>query len=71
MTDFQAKQIMDFYREVRGKAGTLICQCECGQSRSAALAAAFLEYGIAVFANDAYFPNRSTYRKILAMLREE
>ena len=71
MTDLQARQIVDFYREVRGKAGTLICQCEQRQSRSATLAAAFLEYGIEVFANDAYFPNRSIYRKILAMLREE
>ena len=75
MTDEQAGEIAVFYKRVCGKVETLICQCEYGESRSAAIAAAFLEYsaqrGKAVFASDAYCPNMSIYHKVLAALREE
>ena len=72
LTDAQAYQIARFYNSVKGYDITLICQCEYGQSRSSALAAAFMEYeshdGINIFADDKYVPNKSVFRKILSLL---
>ncbi len=69
LSDEQAKQIADFYHSVCDKAEYLICQCEHGQSRSAAIAAAILEHrsrkGIAVFADDRYYPNKTIFKKVL------
>lgn len=46
----------------------IICQCEYGQSRSAACAAAILQYyyndGISIFADYRYYPNQLVYNKI-------
>lgn len=46
----------------------IVCQCEYGQSRSAACAAAILEHfchtGISVFADYRYCPNQMVYHKI-------
>lgn len=73
LTDEGAKQIAEFYNSVKDKAEILICQCEYGQSRSAALAAAFIEYesrnGIRIFADDRYVPNKSVFRKIYSLLK--
>lgn len=70
----QAKAIAEFYFFVCDKVDYLICQCEHGQSRSAAVAAAILEFrsrkGIAVFADDRYYPNKVVFRKVLKALRE-
>lgn len=67
----QARQMADFILET-GEAETLICQCEYGQSRSAAVAAAVLEYydgkGIQVFADARYCPNKYVFRKLLMAL---
>ena len=64
----------DFYFSVCDKADCLICQCEHGQSRSAAIAAAILEFrsrkGIEVFSDDRYYPNKVVFRKVLKALRE-
>ena len=53
----------------------LICQCEYGQSRSAACAAAIKEYydhsGIEIFADYRYYPNQMIFNKLLAALRNE
>ena len=72
LNDEQANQIADFYHNIASKTKILICQCEHGQSRSAAIAAAILEYrskkGIEVFANDKYYPNKYVFRKILNAL---
>lgn len=69
LSDEQARQIAKFYHLVRNHADVLICQCEHGQSRSAAIAAAILEYGsrsgINVFADDRYFPNKFIFKKVL------
>ncbi|MBQ8207522.1 MAG: hypothetical protein IJZ89_02170 [Clostridia bacterium] len=74
LSDEQAKQISDFYREVKDDVDIIICQCEHGQSRSAAIAAAILEYeykkGIDIFANDDYFPNKVIFRKVLKSLTD-
>ena len=59
LTDEQARQIAEFYFNIADKAEVLICQCEHGQSRSAAVAAAIKEYrtkdGINIFADDNYY----------------
>ena len=69
LNDKQAKQIAEFYAEVSDKVDILICQCEHGQSRSAAVAAAILEHrcgkGISVFADDRYYPNKNIFKKVL------
>lgn len=74
MTDKQAKQITEFYKKICDKAEVLICQCEHGQSRSAAVAAAILEYrcrkGIVVFAHDNYYPNKMVFNKVLAQFND-
>lgn len=53
----------------------IFCQCEYGQSRSAACAAAILEYyyhnGISVFADYRYYPNQLIYHKIKDALDQE
>ena len=53
----------------------LICQCEAGISRSAATAAAILEFyeqkGIRIFSDYRYIPNKIFYNNILSCLREE
>ncbi len=73
-TDSLAKEIADFYKNVADKAELLICQCEHGQSRSAAVAAAITEYrvkrGIDIFANDNYYPNKMVFRKVLEQLKK-
>lgn len=55
----------------------IICQCEYGQSRSAACAAAILEHyrktGISVFADYRYYPSQLIYNKVknaLDMIKE-
>lgn len=50
----------------------IICQCEYGQSRSSACAAAILEHysknGISVFADYRYYPNQLIYNKLKCAL---
>lgn len=72
-TDAQAQQIADFVFSVHDSTNKFICQCEYGQSRSAAVAAALMEYyyqsGIIVFSDARYYPNKFVYRKLLASLQ--
>jgi hypothetical protein len=72
LSDNQAQQIAEFYNEICGKVETIICQCEHGQSRSAAVAAAILEFrgrrGIRVFAHDNYYPNKAVFNKVFKQL---
>ena len=75
LTDEQAYQIASFYYDNQKRISTLICQCEHGQSRSAAVAAAILEFrdrrGIDVFSNDNYYPNKVVYRRVLKALKDQ
>lgn len=70
----QSNQISEFYKNIKGRIDILICQCEHGQSRSAAVAAAILEFeskrGIAVFSNDRYYPNKIVFRRVLKSLKQ-
>lgn len=72
LSNGQAEQLADFVLSLDDRS-TLICQCEFGQSRSAAVAAAVLEYrcrkGINVFADPHYYPNKFVFRKLLSALR--
>ena len=72
LSDTQAKEIADFYIRVKDSVDIVICQCEHGQSRSAAVAAAILEFGshsgIEIFADDRYYPNKVVYRKVYRAL---
>ncbi len=66
--DKLAHFIYDAYRE----KCTIICQCDYGQSRSAACAAAILQHfegrGIDIFADYRYYPNQLVYHKVLDAL---
>lgn len=50
----------------------ILCQCEYGQSRSAACAAAILEHfygnGISIFADYRYYPNQLVFHKVFDAL---
>ena len=74
LSDSQALQIASFYYDHKDTISTLICQCEHGQSRSAAVAAAILEFrsrrGISVFSHDNYYPNKVVFRKVLSALKD-
>lgn len=69
-----AQQIADFIICHKDKAKTIICQCEYGQSRSAAIAAALAEFfwksGINIFADERYFPNKLVFRLTLQALKK-
>ena len=74
LSDEQAAEIAAFYHEcVTDGINTLIVQCEYGQSRSAAVVAAIREFeskdGIAIFADDRYYPNKVVFRKVLLALK--
>ena len=75
LTDEKAGEIAEFILSVKDKTDLLICQCEHGQSRSAAVAAAVLEYrsrsGIKIFADDHYYPNKMVFKKVLAQLQKK
>lgn len=72
LSNAQTQQMADFILRTRNE-GTLICQCEHGQSRSAGVAAAVMEYyyqkGINIFADVRYYPNKHVFRKLLCSLR--
>ena len=64
----EADRIAEFIYQARKDNCVLICQCDYGQSRSAACAAAILEHferrGIEIFADYRYYPNQLVYNKI-------
>lgn len=63
-----AERVYEAYRENRD----IICQCEYGQSRSAACAAAIREHffhdGINIFSDYRYCPNQLVYHKVINAL---
>ena len=68
----EADSLAEFILSAQAKDMDIICQCEYGQSRSAACAAAILEYfcktGISVFADYRYYPNQMVYNKVYEAL---
>lgn len=71
----EAAELAEFVKKAHDDGLDLICQCEYGQSRSAACAAAIKEYyyhnGISVFADYRYYPNQLIYNKLKAALDKE
>lgn len=71
----EAKDIAAFIKSAVAKNWDIICQCEYGQSRSAACAAAIREFydgdGICVFADYRYYPNQLIFNKVLDALRSQ
>ena len=69
-----AEKLAAFIRSAAGDGMRMICQCDYGQSRSAACAAAILEdfdrTGISVFADYRYYPNQLVFNKIMDALRK-
>ena len=68
----QTDELAKFIYEAKANGRDIICQCDYGQSRSAACAAAILQHfegrGIDIFADFRYYPNQLVYRKIFNAL---
>ena len=68
----EADALAAFIYQARADGLHILCQCEYGQSRSAACAAAILVYfdgtGISIFADYRYYPNQVVYHKIIDAL---
>ena len=68
----KADELAKFIYKARKKGLDIICQCDYGQSRSAACAAAILQHfegrGIDIFADYRYYPNQLIYHKIFDAL---
>ncbi|MCH5159139.1 MAG: hypothetical protein J1F33_08090 [Clostridiales bacterium] len=71
----QSKKVARIYLRLRERAKIVICQCEHGESRSAAVAAAIAEFeskdGLRYFVDDKYCPNKLVFRKVYNSLRKE
>lgn len=71
----EAPALAAFIYDAMENGGNIVCQCEYGQSRSAACAAAIREHfyggGIEIFANYRYYPNQLVYNKLKAALDAE
>ena len=69
----EAEELAEFIKKAEADGFDFICQCEYGQSRSAACAAAIKEYfekdGISIFADYRYYPNQLVFNKILNALK--
>ena len=70
----EVSDIATFIYHAYDKGLNIICQCEYGQSRSAATAAAILEHfyhnGISIFTNYDYYPNQVVYHKVFDALEK-
>jgi len=71
----EADELAKFIYEARADGLDIICQCDYGQSRSAACAAAILQHfegrGINIFADYRYYPNQLVYHKVFDALEKQ
>ena len=69
----EADQLAEFIHAAHEQGLDLNCQCDFGQSRSAACAAAILQYfegrGIDIFSDYRYYPNQLVYHKVYDALK--
>lgn len=69
----EADLVALFIRTAFQRHLNIVCQCEYGQSRSAACAAAIKEFyehdGISIFADYRYYPNQLVFNKLLDALK--
>lgn len=70
----EAEKLAQYIKLIAMRNMDIICQCEYGQSRSAACAAAILEAyegnGISIFSDYRYYPNKYIYNKLYAELKD-
>ena len=70
----EAGELASFIYRAKQGGHSIICQCDYGQSRSAACAAAILQHfegrGIEIFADYRYYPNQLVYNKVFTALEE-
>lgn len=70
-----AEKIAEFVYRHKDEAKLFICQCEYGQSRSAAVAAAIAEHfdenGIRIFADERYYPNKIVFALTMQALKRQ
>lgn len=68
----EADELAEFIYTAKADGFNIICQCEYGESRSSACAAAILEHfckaGISIFADYRYYPNQVVYHKVFDAL---
>ena len=71
----EVNSLAEYIKQAHDDGLDIICQCEYGQSRSAACAAAILEYyykdGLSVFADYRYYPNQLIFNKVLYALKNK
>ena len=72
----EADALAAFIYQARADGLDILCQCEYGQSRSAACAAAILEHfdstGISIFADYRYYPSQVVYHKVMdALIKQD
>ncbi len=71
----EADAVAEFIYGAKADGLDIVCQCEYGQSRSAACAAAILQHfsrrGIDVFADYRYYPNQLVYHKVFDALEQK
>ena len=70
----EAEEMAAFIYQAKEDGCDIICQCEYGESRSSACAAAILEHfeknGISIFADYRYYPNQVVYHKVFDALEK-
>ena len=71
----EANDLAKFIYEARADGLDILCQCDYGQSRSAACAAAILQHfegrGIDIFTDYRYYPNQLVYHKVFDALEKQ
>ena len=71
----QADGLAAFIYRAKAQGKSILCQCDYGQSRSAACAAAILQHfegrGIDIFADYRYYPNQLVYHRVLDALEAQ
>ena len=71
----EAEKLAEFIYKAKQDGLDIICQCEYGQSRSAACASAILEHfygtGISIFVDYRYYPNQVVYHKVFDALENK
>ena len=70
----EADELAKFIYKAKADGYDIICQCDFGQSRSAACAAAILQHfegrGIDIFSDYRYYPNQLVYHKVFDALEK-
>lgn len=70
----EVDDLAKFIYTVKEKGLDILCQCEYGESRSSACAAAILEHfyqnGLSIFTDYRYYPNQVVYHKVFDALEK-